>query len=389
MSRTKDRPLIDKYVGKYLDNSKVEWLMEYGKIRESVYFKGATGDRYTIYIGTKRNKSLIDFHSIYNSYDHGTTLGDGCIATLDSNYILTMKKEGNYWYRGCGNTLKQLMRQGVMPKKNNYDIRWCRSAYFMRFRDKFKGKILEEVSPWIGMKLDLKTGRLVNMPTLQSVAVYNKAKDTDTNARKANYASNKNNKDALERYKKAGGDTQAARARWTNNGQNVNQAALDPTLVTMNWDMVPMDDCFKHRNATLRSNIIEHYGMNAIIATLEYDVVDEDTIDGREYRLLDVVIPDESIVRIDQQGVSTTHKGLYLEMINPSTGESHFEGVANAGRWNAPKEATVKEALKWRDGDDEITSRLAGVKSINENRHNVMIKGDGATLDYIKPEVLT
>ena len=42
-------------------------------------------------------------------------------------------------------------------------------------------------------------------------------------------------------------------------------------------------------------------------------------------------------------------------MLNPSTGESHFEGVANIGAWNAPREATVKEALAWRDGDREMT----------------------------------
>ena len=371
---------MDNYMSKYLDNPKVEWLLNKGKIRETVYFKGETGDRYSIYIAIKRNKNLIDFQSIQNSYSHGTTIGNGVIATLDSNYILTMKEEGNYWYRGCGNTLKQLARQGVMPKKNNYDIRWCRSAYMLRFRDKFKGKILEEVTPWVGMKIDLKEGKLLNMPTLYSVAQYNKAKETDVHARKANYASNKNNKDALVRYVKAGGDTQAARARWVNNGQDVNQAALDPSLATMNWDMVPMEDCFKHRNATLRSNIIEHYGMNAIIETLDYVVVDEDTIDGRKYKLLDVVIPDMSVVITRDDGIQTTHKGLYLEMINPSTGESHFEGVANVGNWNGLKEATVKAALKWRDGDEEVM-----------RNYDIIPSGlnDGATMDYIKPEVLT
>ena len=379
MSQTRSNN-ADDYVSIYLQNKKVEWLMEHGKIRESVYFKGATGDRYTIYIATKRNKNIIDFHSIYNSYDHGTTLADGVIATMDKNYILTMKKEGNYWYRGCGNTLKQLMRQGVMPRKNNYDIRWCRSSYFMRFRDKDKGKILEEVSPWIGMKLDLKTGKLVNLPTLESVAKYNKAKETDTNARKANYQSNKNNRDALERYKKAGGNTNFARGRWVNDGRDVNQSSLDPTLKTMDWSKVPMDDCFKHRNATLRSNIIEHYGMNAIIATLDYEVVDEDTIDGRKYRLLDVVIPDKSIVRIDQAGVTTEHKGLYLEMINPSTGESHFEGIQNVGGWNGLSEATVQEALRWRDGDKEV---------INRSTYKIDTFNDDGPKDYIKPVVLT
>ena len=108
-----------------------------------------------------------------------------------------------------------------------------------------------------------------------------------------------------------------------------------------------MSDTFKHRNATLRSNILQHYGINALLETLSYDTVDIDFIDKREYKLLNVEIPDESI------GTSQTTKGLYLEMINPSTGESHFEGIANVGRWDAPKKATVKEALAWRDGDRE------------------------------------
>ena len=51
------REQSDKYVSKYLENKKVEWLIENGKIRENVYFKGETGDRYTIYIATKRNKN--------------------------------------------------------------------------------------------------------------------------------------------------------------------------------------------------------------------------------------------------------------------------------------------------------------------------------------------
>ena len=50
-------------------------------------------------------------------------------------------------------------------------------------------------------------------------------------------------------------------------------------------------------------------------------------------------------------------------MINPSTGESHFEGVANvAGTpsnrgWSSGGElqsATVKAALSWRDGDVQM-----------------------------------
>ena len=32
------------YVNKYIENRELEWLIECGNIRESVYFKGATGD---------------------------------------------------------------------------------------------------------------------------------------------------------------------------------------------------------------------------------------------------------------------------------------------------------------------------------------------------------
>ena len=343
-----------KHSSKYLINKELEWLIEHGKIRESIYFKGATGDRYTIYIATKRNKNVIDIGTVFNSYDHGTSFGTQ-IAIL-RGYILEMRERSNQWgsdfYYGLGYSFKQLMRQGVMSKKNPWKIKFCRSAYFCKLRNS------TEFVPWKRMKIDIKNGILVNKPNNQSIKAYKKAKDTDFKARKANYKANKNNKDALARYKKAGGNTQVARGRWVNNGQNVSQAALDPTIETMNWDLVPMNDCFKHRNATLRSNIIEHYGMNAIIATLDYDIIDEDTIDNRKYRLLDVLIPDESIVRTDREKgvVGTTHKGLYLEMINPSTGESHFEGIANVGDWGGLSKATVKEALKWRDGDSLVRS---------------------------------
>ena len=38
----------EDYGARHLNNAKVEWLIEYGKIRQNVYFRGAIGDRYTI-----------------------------------------------------------------------------------------------------------------------------------------------------------------------------------------------------------------------------------------------------------------------------------------------------------------------------------------------------
>ena len=72
-------------------------------------------------------------------------------------------------------------------------------------------------------------------------------------------------------------------------------------------------------------------------------------------------------------------------MINPSTGESHFEGIANVigegmtiGSWRNEniEEATVKAALSWRDGD--------GIISTGETW-----KSKSTSANYVKPIILT
>ena len=104
---------------------------------------------------------------------------------------------------------------------------------------------------------------------------------------------------------------------------------------------------------------------------------DEDTIDGRFYRLINVNIPDLTSENEDSRW------GLYLEMINPSTGESHFEGVANTetgriGGWRneSISEATVKAALSWRDGDGIISSGDTW-------------RSESTSANYVKPITLT
>ena len=331
----------EDYVGKYIANKELEWLIEHGKIRESIYFKGATGDRYTIYVATRRNANIIDFHTVYNTYSYGTELGSH-IATL-RGYVLTMNLGGNNWSYGAygaGFTFKQLMRQGVMSRKNPWTIRYCRSAYFVKLKDK------TEFTPWKGMRINIKDGTLVNKPNRESKTYYNTAKEQDKTQRKRNRLANKNNAEALKRYRKAGGSTTEARDGWKDGRWQ--RAEVGAGTENINWDMIPMDDMFKHRNATLRSNILEHYGINAVLETLDYNTVDIDFIDGREYKLLDVLIPNLA----NRQQVS--ERCLYLQMLNPSTGESHFEGIQNVGGWNAPKEATVKAALSWRDGDRDM-----------------------------------
>ena len=317
--------LFDTYQAKYLINRELEWLIEEGNIRESIYFKGETGDRYTIYIATKRNKNVIDIGTISNSYSHGTEFGIN-IAIL-RGYVLEMREKSNQWgqnnYYGLGYSFKQLMRQGVMSKKNPWSIRFCRSAYFCKLNDS------TQFAPWKGMKINIKDGTLINKPNKISMKHYHAAKERDRKARKANRIANKNNHDANNRYLKANG----------------------------NYALLPIDDIFKLRNTDRRNDIMNFYGLEKILATLETKVVDEDTIDGRLYRLIDVKIPDLA------SGQERHDWGLYLEMLNPSTGESHFEGIANVSNngkgWSSGgniEEATVKAALSWRDGDGIIQS---------------------------------
>ena len=333
----------EDYGARHLNNAKVEWLIEHGRIRDNVYFRGAIGDRYTIYVATKRNKNVVDFHTVHNSYDYGTTQGTH-IATI-TNYVLRIIDASNHWWASSGYTLKQLLRQGVEPRKPNkqWKIRYCRSAFIVKLWDK------TQFTPWVGMKIDLKTGNLVNKPTKQAIKLYNTAKDTDRATRRRNRIANKNNHEANTRYLAADG----------------------------NYASLPIDDIFKLRNTDRRNDILNFYGLEKVISTLETKVEDEDTIDGRFYRLINVNIPDLS------DGSEDSRWGLYLEMINPSTGESHFEGIANADgsermswRNDSIKEATVKAALSWRDGDGIIsTGDTWRAESTSDN--------------YVKPIILT
>ena len=119
---------------------------------------------------------------------------------------------------------------------------------------------------------------------------------------------------------------------------------------------LPMDDVFKLQNVSHRKYIIDYYGMDTILAGLESSVIDSDIINGNAYELIEVVIPFTN--REDEEEL-----GTYLRMINPSTGEIHFEGVPNYNKYfasdsdrhwardNTILSPTVRVALAWRDNE--------------------------------------
>ena len=125
---------------------------------------------------------------------------------------------------------------------------------------------------------------------------------------------------------------------------------------------LPTDDMFKLQNVSHRKYIIDYYGMDTILASLESRVIDSDVINNNPYDLIEVVIPFTN--RGDGDG---EQKGTYLRMVNPSTGEIHFEGVPNYNKYfasdsdrqwardNTILSPTVKGALAWRDDETRYT----------------------------------
>jgi|10_taG_2_1085330.scaffolds.fasta_scaffold09781_12 hypothetical protein len=110
-------------------------------------------------------------------------------------------------------------------------------------------------------------------------------------------------------------------------------------------DDIPLNDVFKLRNSASRNILLNHFGVEKILSSLDSTELDKDMIDGRSYRLVSFEMPDYG---------SGTSLATYLEMENPSTGEKHLEGVPNYGEgWNAIPENTVIAALAWRDGESD------------------------------------
>ena len=121
------------------------------------------------------------------------------------------------------------------------------------------------------------------------------------------------------------------------------------------WSKLKTSDVFCLSNVAKRTELLEHFGVETVLATLDHEVVHKDEIDGRKYELLRFQLPRTGFAW--NEGVRSrieTAPATYLKMINPSTGESCIEGIPNntQSTWKTEvTTATVQEALAWRDGD--------------------------------------
>jgi len=109
----------------------------------------------------------------------------------------------------------------------------------------------------------------------------------------------------------------------------LNGVAVTKEIAETPWDKLDPKLLFKTENAEVRREIVRKIGMERILETVGYDVLDTQN----DYQLLKFDIGDG-------------RKRPYLKMTNPSLGVYHVEGVP-------PDTKTVKEALYFRNGTDE------------------------------------
>lgn len=115
-----------------------------------------------------------------------------------------------------------------------------------------------------------------------------------------------------------------------------------------NFERIRPEDAFKVRNVSERRLYLEKFPVEEIIKHMtDVDVCDTSTVNDSEYSLVKFPHPDPNN--------RFTHC-YYLKMLNPSTGETHLEGVGPFGEWDGIRAETVEAALAWRDGDGRVSS---------------------------------
>jgi len=272
--------------------------------------------RHVIYI--KMNSKQVNMYM--SAYAH--TYSDPLLKLYDDHIIIT--DGSSAWH------YKELQRHDLMI---NIEWRWERNGNIVTFSN-------VETMPFHNMKVSYHGSLLTKIPKKTQKA-YSDLIETNRQERNAASRSHYHNQQAMNRINEA--DQSGDYNRY-----------------------MQMDDVFKLHNVTDRRQVIAHFGMDTIIASLSHKIVDRDTVSNNYYELVEIDIP-------DNRELTGYRKGTYLRMVNPSTEEIHFEGVPNyevpvppgnhVGWHNRIEENTVKAALAWR----------------NNNLHG----------DYIPPRILT
>tara|TARA_Y100000310_G_C20681087_1_gene815967 strand:+ start:2264 stop:3376 length:1113 start_codon:yes stop_codon:yes gene_type:complete len=117
---------------------------------------------------------------------------------------------------------------------------------------------------------------------------------------------------------------------------------------TLDYSKLKIADIFTLTNTAYRTELINIFGMEKILETLDYILVDKEELNNCMYELLLVELPDTR-----PSALSPMQSCNYLKMSNPSTGEIHIEGIRN--RYNNAPINRVRQALAWRDGQSSMS----------------------------------
>ena len=309
--------------------SRIEDLLHYGKTGDCKVIYG-TYQNLTSYYGflfIKSTRSLVKIYSIYRGYIQPHSLkdaiaefrkssrehGGGRIKWL-SDREFSPRVQRNRQNGGVDYTFRAFISLGIVM---HMGIRWMRGEELWKFQDTEIASIRE-----IGFSFGL-NGKLISQVPKECKDLFEISKES------ARQAKNRN-----------------ARANYAN---TVTRDKVRKARATGDYSKLVPQDVFKLRNVALRTELLDHYGQDRVLDSIEHDVIHKDEIDGREYELLRFVLP------FQRFGLDDPTLATYLKMINPSTGEVCIEGVPNnkaGSNWsNSIDMNCVQDALSWRDGD--------------------------------------
>ena len=309
----------------------VEDLLHYGKIGDCKVLYG-TYQNHTSYYGfmfVKSTKSLVKIYSIYRGYIHSSSFDKAVAEFRKSNkehgggrikwmpdYNLSPRLQRNRHNGAIDYTFRAFISLGIVM---HMGIKWMRGAELWKFQDTEIASIKEK-----GFSFGL-NGKLISQIPKECKNLFEAAKEDQRQAKNRN-----------------------ARANYAN---TMTRAKVRDARVTGDYSKLVPQDVFKLRNVALRTELIDHYGQDKVLDSIDHDVIHKDEIDGRKYELLRFVLP------FQRFGQDDPTLATYLKMINPSTGETCIEGVPNnveGSPWSTAIDMNhVKDALRWRDGDDK------------------------------------
>jgi len=299
-------------------------LLKHGKRGDMLTFYPGYGYRWTAYAFIKVSNKTINVYcydrSWYERNDHTIPIANitkDYVKIIDGEYYRNhngiKNKIGDYAY-----TLRGFLNMGMV---NNVDLSHLRNSTIVNMNGTKVATYFPIKFTWNG---DL-VGRIPKLAKDNAIACYQQDRKIKNDNARSNY-------------------------------QNTRVVKLMKLAESKNdWSKLKTSDVFLLTNVAKRTQLLEHFGSETVLETLNHQVIHKDEIDGRKYELLRFQIPSSGFTWVEgKRERSEVALATYLKMINPSTGESCIEGIPNNTESTWSRDITtmsVQQALAWRDGD--------------------------------------